>query len=136
MKKSRGERSKPPTNILKTPVGTYLGEDVLEGFAADAEHLGRPTSDTNIFDNSFYKLCALDNIYIFDFKGEDTIDIPPMAMTDLNHIIHKKMKLGKACDIYQMTVEHLRYCGEDAKIPILKLINKIIKSIYSNLRSS
>ena len=51
MKKSRGERNKPPTNILKTPVGTYLGEDVLEGFATDAEHLGSqlqtPTSSTS-----------------------------------------------------------------------------------------
>ena len=40
------------------------------------------------------------------------------------------MKLGKACDIYQLTVEHLRYSGDEAKLAILKLINRIIKSIY------
>ena len=26
---------------LSTPVGDYFGDDILEGFAADAEHLGR-----------------------------------------------------------------------------------------------
>ena len=40
------------------------------------------------------------------------------------------MKFGKACDIYQMTVEHLRHCGEDAKAAVMKLINRIIQSIY------
>ena len=40
------------------------------------------------------------------------------------------MKLGKACDIYQMTAEHLKYCGSLAKVTILKLINRIIENIY------
>ena len=39
------------------------------------------------------------------------------------------MKLGKACDIYHLTVEHLRYCGDDAKTAVLNLLNRIIKSI-------
>ena len=40
------------------------------------------------------------------------------------------MKLGKACDIYKVTVEHLRYAGNEAKRIILKLINEIIDNIY------
>jgi hypothetical protein len=53
-----------------------------------------------------------------------------MSISDLNHIIDKKMKLGKACDIYQLTVEHLRYCGDLARLALLKLINRIIDDIY------
>ena len=53
-----------------------------------------------------------------------------MTMSDLNHILHKRMKLGKACDIYQVTVEHLRYCGDTTKLHILDLINRILKDIY------
>ena len=40
------------------------------------------------------------------------------------------MKLGKSCDIYQLTVEHLRYCGVHARQQILILINRIINHIY------
>ena len=66
----------------------------------------------------------------FEFKGEDEVKIPPMTMKDLENILNKKMKLGKACDIYQLTVEHLRFCGEEAKNLIIKLINRIIANIY------
>ena len=41
----RRERSKPVTKLLKIPVGDYHGHDVLEGFAADAEYLGRATTN-------------------------------------------------------------------------------------------
>ena len=53
-----------------------------------------------------------------------------MNLTDLEHILEKKMKLGKACDYYQLTVEHLRFCGGAAKICILRLLNNIIENIY------
>ena len=56
--------------------------------------------------------------------------IPPMTIIDLEEILNKKMKRGKACDIYQLTVEHLQYCGQDAKASILKLLNSILDKIY------
>ena len=40
------------------------------------------------------------------------------------------MKLRKACDIYKLTVEHLRYAGHQAKLIILRLLNDILKNIY------
>ena len=116
--------------MLESPAGTFYGNDVLEGFAADAEILGKPTEDNNYFDKEFYELCILDNLYIFEFKGDQTIKIPHMTLEDLEEIINKRMKLGKACDVYQLTVEHLRYCGYSAKMCILKLINMIIDNIY------
>ena len=105
------------------------GHDVLEGFAADAEHLGRATSDSSNFDKEFYDLCRLDNFYIFDFKGSDAVEIPKMTISDLETII-ANMKPGKACDYYQMTAEHLKHCGAEAKTVILNLINSIIENIY------
>ena len=41
MKRYRGQMSNLKPLKLETPVGNFSGEDVLEGFAADAEHLGR-----------------------------------------------------------------------------------------------
>ena len=70
MKSIRREKTKATTKLI-TPVGTYYGDDILEGFAADSENLGRLKGDCKEFDNDFYRLCVLDNAYIFEFKGED-----------------------------------------------------------------
>ena len=40
-------------------------------------------------------------------------------------------RLNKACDVFKLTVEHLRYAGEDCLIIILKLLNSIIDNINS-----
>ena len=129
LRSTRNSAPKLSTDVLETPVGTFYGNDILEGFAADAEHLGKPSGDNGNFDREFYNLCVLDNLYIFEFKGEDQVRIPTMNLTDLEDILEKKMKLGKACDYYQLTVEHLRFCGGAAKICILRLLNNIIENI-------
>ena len=72
----------------------------------------------------------MDNLYIFEFKGDEPVTIAPMTMADLEKIITSKMKVGKACDIYQVTAEHLKYAGPQAKSSILRLINAIIENIY------
>ena len=129
LKNLRSERMKPPTQSLETPVGTYYGKDVLEGFAADAEFLGRPTADERVFDKEFYEICKLDNIYIFSFRGDEPIQIPPMTQADLDNIVNR-MKSGKACDLYQLSPEHLKHCGVEARQALLILLNKIINNIY------
>ena len=126
--RTRKRSNYPPT--LNTPTGTYHGEDTLEGFKADAELLGKHVGESPEYDNKFYKLCVLDNCYIFEFKGENAVKIPEMKLEDLEHILNKDMKIKKACDIYKLTVEHLRYSGAKAKIILLRLLNEIIKNIY------
>ena len=64
IRKSKGAQY--PT-VLNTPTGTYCGANILEGFTADAEYLGRAVGETSHFDNEFYKLCKLENHYIFEF---------------------------------------------------------------------
>ena len=125
----RGKSSDPPST-LHTPAGTYHNANTLEGFAADAELLGQSVGQTPEFDNDFYKLCVLDNRYIFEFKGTEAVKIPDMKIEDLKNILNKEMKLKKACDIYKLTVEHLRYAGPKAHQAILRLLNNIIKNIY------
>ena len=58
------------------------------------------------------------------------VKIPPLTIDTLNKIIHTRMELGKAADIYHLTTEHLRYCGPVAKIALLNLINSILEEIY------
>ena len=130
MKKIRGETLQSITNKLVTPSGTYHNSDVLEGFAADAELLGKYVGECEEFDNNFYHLCIADNQYIFEFKGDNYVKIPQMKIADLNKIIFKDMKPGKACDIYMLTVEHLRHAGDNARLHILNLMNDLINDIY------
>ena len=80
VRRARGDFSSTMTSILQTPVGTFTGHDVLEGFAADAEHLGKTNEDMEYFDQGFYKLCKLDNIYIFEITSEHPVKIPPMTI--------------------------------------------------------
>ena len=125
VKKFRGDNPSKMTPVLSTPIGTFHGDDVLEGFAADTEHLGRSNEGDNFFDQGFYKLCKLDNLYIFEFSCTEDVKIPPMT-----HILNSKMKAGKACDIYHLTVEHLRHCGSQAQQKILNYNNRILNYIY------
>ena len=126
MKRNRGESVRNLTSTLHSPAGTYCGDDILEGFAADAEYLGRASDHPS----NYYNLCKQDNMYIFEFNSESEMKIPPMKLADLNHILYSKMKTGKSCDIYHLTVEHLRYCGDQAKMYLLALINRILNDIY------
>ena len=131
IKSIRSSRTSQHPNTLTTPAGdgTYHGTDTLEGFTADAELLGSNTGESETYDNEFYKLCILENCYIFDLKDSEAIRIPIMKISDLENILNREMKLNKACDIYQLTVEHLRYSGAKAKLIILGLINDIICNI-------
>ena len=79
---------------------------------------------------SLSQLFKMDIMYIFDFNGEDQAKIPAMTVDDLNTILLKDMKLGKAADIYKLTVEHVRFAGIEAKTCILNLLNDIIRNIH------
>ena len=71
----------------------------------------------------FYKMCSEDNQIILELINEDELKIPKMQLTNLKEIIFKKLKLKKACDIFKLTVEHLRYCGDNTLQLILQLIS-------------
>ena len=45
LKHSSSNNTQKVTSLLHTPVGSYSGNDVLEGFAADAEYLGQSNED-------------------------------------------------------------------------------------------
>ena len=50
-------------------------------------------------------------------------------MIDLKAILFKRLKCKKACDIYELTVEHLRYVGDNTLSLLVKVINDILKSV-------
>ena len=126
----RGQTKKQTVQELHTPTGVYYGQDTLEGFARDAELLAESIGESKEYDNYFYRLCIQDNFFIFDFKHSDSMTLPEMKFEDLDKIINKEMKNGKACDIYKLTAEHLKQCGIGAKNVILRLINSILSEIY------
>ena len=74
-------------------------------------------------------MCVEDNQFIFYFKSENCLKIPKMSLADMNKIIDKEMKSGKACDVYKFTAEHLKHAGEEARVVILNLINDILENL-------
>ena len=74
-------------------------------------------------------MCQEDNMIIFQHATDENIQIPLMSNETLKDILFRKLKLGKACDVYKLTVEHLRYSGDETLLSVLKLINKIISHI-------
>ena len=131
MKKARGVAgSSVKTTRLETPVGVYSGQDILEGFTADAEYLGRAETNSPEYDNHFYKMCIEDNYCIFEIIRECPERLPPMTLADLDKILWSKMRPGKAPDIYHLTVEHLRNLGPTAKSCVLNLVNSVLDRIY------
>ena len=70
-----------------------------------------------------------DNMMIFDITQNENVNIPLMNVEKLKHIIFKKLKLNKACDVFKLTVEHLRHAGDGTRLLIMRLINNIIENI-------
>ena len=120
--KSTGSTDIP---YIETLNGVFSGQNVLEGFCRNTETLCQENKESTWFK----KLCEEDNIIINDLLSDAPHDIPEMTLDQLKDILFKKLKTGKACDAFKLTVEHLRYCSDDALVNILFLINGILKNI-------
>ena len=67
---------------------------------------------------------------IFEITSQENAQtIPHMSLPNLKEILFRRLKLNKACDVYKLTVEHLRYSGDAALQQILSLLNSIIDHI-------
>ena len=130
LKKQRGDlKPEAALPFIETLNGTYEGQNVLEGFRINTEILCSDIEDDKSESKcQFYKMCVQDNEIIFQIT-ENEEKIPMMTLSNLKDIIFKRLKLNKACDIFMLTVEHLRYSGDPTMILILSLINKIIDNI-------
>ena len=130
LKRLRGAQAKSvEITSIETLCGIYEGENVLEGFCANTEKLCSQKSMASELDNNFYQICKDDNMIILELSTEDEIKIPYMKLSDLKCIIFKRLKLNKACDVFQLTVEHLRNAGDDNLALILRLLNQIIDNL-------
>ena len=129
LKSIRGENKKSVIiSEIKTFLGTYKSQNVLEGFRANTEHLCNDKSDKN-FSDEFLKRCEDDLMIISELSEFEPLTIPPIKIEDIKRIIFKKLKLNKACDVFKLTVEHLRYAGENTLAQLCKFINRIIDNI-------
>ena len=129
LKKIRGENSKTiDISFIETLCGKYEGQNVLEGFCANTEKLCNEVNTGAELNNEFYQQCSEDNLIIFELTDQEA-KIPHMQLTDLKDIIFKRLKPNKACDIYMLTVEHLRNAGDSTLSLILRLLNLIIDNL-------
>ena len=63
---------------------------------------------------------------ISDFEG---VKIPPIYPEALQDIVQKKLKKNKACDIYELTPEHLKYAGHKVLEILCVLINRVLENL-------
>ena len=64
----------------------------------------------------FYDMFVEDNQIIFNLTSQQKVKIPHMTLDNLKDILFKKLKLGKACDVFKLSVEHLRFAGDNILI--------------------
>ena len=129
LKNSRGENTRI-NNIpfIETLAGRFEGTNVLEGFAQNTEILCNE-AENETFDNKFYKTFIEDNMVIMEITENENVEIPHINLVQLKNIIFKKLKVNKACDVFKLTVEHLRNAGDSSLVLIMQLLNAIIDNI-------
>ena len=86
----------------------------------------------NTFCSDFYERCIKDNFIISDLAAEDkTVRISHLSLIQLKDILFHKLKLNKAADVYMLTVDHLRYAGDQVLLKILDYLNSVIDNLNS-----
>ena len=132
LKQIRGDESKC-NNIseIETFLGAYKGDNVLEGFRANTEYLCNEKSDKSDtdFSDEFLLRCMEDLIIINDISEDEPLKIPHITLENLQDIVFKKLKCNKACDVYKVTTEHLKYAGDEALTLLCTLINRVIDDL-------
>ena len=78
------------------------------------------------FNEDFLTRCIQDNFIIEDISKIEGVQIPPINLSALKDIIHKRLKRNKACDIYKLTPEHLKFLGDEALLQLCHYINRIL----------
>ena len=115
--------------LIETLCGTFEGENVLEGFCANTEFLCNKENKSEDENQEFLKMCEDDLEVIIELTKDDVEKITHLTLPKLKIIIFKQLKLNKACDIYKLTVEHLRYAGDDNLKLLLRLLNLILDNL-------
>ena len=113
---------------IETFNGTYEGDQVLEGFRVNTEYLcsEKPNS---FYGDEFQRQCKNDLLVINDIILNEDRNIPPITIEKLHHIISKKLKNNKACDIYQLTAEHLKFAGQKSLEILCRFINRVLENL-------
>lgn len=109
----------------------FKGENVLEGFRANTEYLCNEKPDNNDanFSDDFLERCKEDLTIINEISEFETLEIPPIDLIKIKEIVGKKLKRNKACDIYMLTPEHLKYAGDKVLNILCTLFNRVLENI-------
>ena len=88
----------------------------------------RDNKDAN-FRDDFLERCKEDLTIINEISEFETLEIPPIDLMKIKEIVGKKLKRNKACDIYMLTPEHLKYAGDKALKILCTLVNRVLENI-------
>ena len=85
--------------------------------------------ENETFHDDFLHRCENDLLIIHDLIIDETKNIPPLTVEKLQEIVYKKLRKNKACDIYHLTSEHLKYAGVRLLELLCVFINRVLKNL-------
>ena len=112
---------------IETLRGTFTAPNVLDGFRLNTEYLCSEKQN-GFFKEEYLQQCEKDLLVINDIIACESRNISPITVNKLQEIV-SKLKNNKACDIYHMTAEHLKYAGVKTLELLCVYINRVIQNM-------
>ena len=101
---------------------------VLEGFRQNTEVLCNNSGEG--FSDDFINQCQEDLLIINEISSYESLQIPPITLEKMKTIVFNKLMLNKACDVYMLTTEHLRFAGDSFLDLLCTFINRLLRDSY------
>ena len=104
--------------------GLHHKETVAESWASYFEKLATPTDDET-FDDEYNR--HLETAYLLQSLNNNRQPLPPVGTEDVMQIV-KKLKMGKAKDVFGISSEHIRFAAEPIFTVLTYLLNEVLRT--------
>ena len=95
----------------------------MESWASYFEKLATPTDDES-FDDEYNR--HLETAYLLQSLNNNRQPLPPVGIEDVMQIV-KKLKMGKAKDVFRISSEHIRIVAEPIFTVLTYLLNEVLR---------
>ena len=104
--------------------GPYKKETIAESWASYFEKLATPTDDES-FNDEYNK--HLEITYLLQSLNNNRQPLPPVGTEDVKRIV-KKLKMGKAKDVFGISSEHICFAAEPIFTVLTYLLNEVLRT--------
>ena len=113
---------------LVTPVGTFVGEAVLQGFAAEAIRLATDDPEDKNFSKDYLAVSKYIKVILIENARAENKKLPPLTLENAKRLM-KKLKRNKACDYMDFSFEHILMMNDRNLENMLETLNRFVSDI-------